>query len=108
MPPARTARFRPTSPLGRHLAQHRDEIITLAQAHKANNVRVFGSVARGEDDEASDIDLLVDLDTDADLLDLAGLTRAVEHLLRHPVDIIPVCMLKPHLAGPALTEAMRL
>lgn len=101
-------RFRPTSPLGRILARHRDEIVALAHAHKASNVRVFGSVVRGEDDETSDIDLLVDLDPGADLLDLAALDLELERLLRHSVDVVPARMLKPHVAPSALADAVQL
>lgn len=104
----RAGRFRPISPLGRILARHRSEIVALAHAHKASNIRVFGSVARGEDDEASDIDLLVDLDPGADLFDLAALDTELTELLGRPVDIVPARMLKPHLAQSALADAVQL
>jgi predicted nucleotidyltransferase len=104
----RATRFRPTSPLGRILARNRDEIVALAHAHKASNVRVFGSVVRGEDDDASDIDLLVDLDPGADLLDLAALDIELERLLGRPVDIVPTRLLKPHVAAAALADAVEL
>lgn len=104
----RAGRFHPTSPLGKILARHRHEIVTLAHAHKASNVRVFGSVARGEDDETSDIDLLVDLDPGADLFDLAALDRELTNLLGHPVDVVPARMLKPPVAPSALTDAVQL
>lgn len=104
----RDRRFRPSSPLGRVLARHRDEIIALARTHNVTNVRVFGSVLRGEDDPTSDIDLLVDLAPGADLFDLAALDVELERLLGHPVDIVPVRMLKPHIAASALTDAVEL
>jgi predicted nucleotidyltransferase len=104
----RAGRFRPTSPLGRILARHRNEIVALAHAHKASNIRVFGSVARGEDDDTSDIDLLVDLDPGADLFDLAALDSELTDLLGHPVDIVPARMLKPHVAPSALADAVQL
>jgi predicted nucleotidyltransferase len=104
----RATRFRPTSPLGRILARHRDEIVALAHAHKVSNVRVFGSVVRGEEDDASDIDVLVDLDPGADLLDLAALDIELERLLGHRVDIVPARMLKPHVAPSALADAVEL
>jgi predicted nucleotidyltransferase/predicted XRE-type DNA-binding protein len=104
----RATRFRPTSPLGRILARHRDEVVALAHAHKASNVRVFGTVVRGEDDDASDIDLLVDLDPGADLFDLAALDIELERLLGRPVDIVPSRMLKPHVAPSALADAVEL
>ena len=104
----RANHFRPRSSLGRILAQHHDEILALAHAHKAENVRVFGSVARGEDHESSDIDLLVDLAPGADLFDLSSLESELEQLLGHPVDVVPTRMLKSHVAQTALTEAVKL
>lgn len=104
----RARHFMPKSPLGRILARHRDEVLALAQAHKVRNVRVFGSVVRGEDDEASDIDLLVDLAPGADLFDLAALDLELERLLGHPVDIVPARMLKPHVAPSVLSDAVEL
>jgi len=104
----RESRFRPKTRLGRLLKQHRDEILTIAQAHKASNLRVFGSVARGEDEPSSDIDLLVDLAPDADLFDVAGLNVELEHLLGHSVDVVPARLLKPRVAASALADAVAL
>jgi predicted nucleotidyltransferase/predicted XRE-type DNA-binding protein len=104
----RAAKFRPSSRLGRLLNKHRDEIVAIAKAHNASNVRVFGSVARGEDEASSDIDLLVDLAPDADLLDVAGLMVDLERLLGHPVDVVPARMLKPRVAPSALQDAVAL
>ena len=66
----------------------RDEILRLAAARGARNVRVFGSVARGEDDPASDIDFLVDLEPGRSLLDLGRLQRDLERLLVAKVDVV--------------------
>jgi predicted nucleotidyltransferase len=55
------------------LNHKRAEILSIAAAHGAHNVRVFGSVVRGDDDEKSDVDFLVDLEDDRNLLDLGGL-----------------------------------
>src|SRR5499425_2111054 len=100
----RDRRFRPSSPLGRVLARHRDEVIALARAHNVTNVRVFGSVVRGEDDATSDIDLLVDLAPGADLFDLAALEVELKRLLGHPIDIVPARMLKAHVAPSAFAD----
>lgn len=70
------------------LAQHRAAILRLAAGHKALDVKVFGSVARGEDGPGSDIDLLVTFRPDASLFDQIALTQAVEDLVGLPVDII--------------------
>lgn len=68
---------------------HLDEIHWVAARHGASNVRVFGSAARGNDREDSDIDLLVDLDEDADLFSLVRLERELSDLLGIDVDVIP-------------------
>jgi uncharacterized protein len=97
----RASRFQSTTPLGRIVVEHRDQILALARAHMATNVRVFGSLARGEDDDASDIDLLVDLEPGADLVDLAALDIELEQLLGHSVDVVPARLLKPRAAADA-------
>lgn len=104
----RASRFQSATPLGRIVVEHRDQILALAQAHKATNVRVFGSLARGEDDDSSDIDLLVDLEPGADLIDLAALDIELEKLLGHPVDIVPARLLKPTAAVTAAADAKQL
>ena len=63
----------PPGPSMAELAQLRAEILAAAARHGASNVRVFGSVARGEADAASDVDFLVDFEPGRSLLDLAGL-----------------------------------
>ena len=63
------------------------DIITIAIKHGASNVRVFGSVARGEGNEKSDIDLLVDLEPGRSLLDHIGLIQDLEDLLGRSVDV---------------------
>lgn len=68
--------------------EKRDDILRLATAHGARNVRVFGSVARSEADAASDIDLLVDLEPGRGLLDLGGLLMNLQALLDRPVDVV--------------------
>ena len=63
------------------------DIITIAIKHGASNVRVFGSVARGEGHETSDVDLLVDLEPGRSLLDHIGLMQDLEDLLGRSVDV---------------------
>ena len=55
------------------LAERRDEVLRLAAEHGARNVRVFGSVARGEADATSDLDFLIELESGRNLLDICGL-----------------------------------
>jgi predicted nucleotidyltransferase len=87
--------------------QHRDAIKALAARHNGGRVRLFGSVARGEEDKDSDIDLLVDFLPGSSLFDLLRLTRELEALLRRPVDVVSRGGLKPRDRG-ILEEAIDL
>lgn len=70
------------------LQSKRDEIIGLAARHGAINVRVFGSVARGEARPDSDVDFLVDLESGRSLFDLGGLLTDLQNLLGCKVDVV--------------------
>ena len=71
-----------------HLRERREEILRIAAARGARNVRVVGSVARGEAVPESDVDLLVDLEDDRDVLDLSGLILDLEEALGRRVDVL--------------------
>jgi hypothetical protein len=71
-------------------------------------VRVFGSVARGDETDESDIDLLVDLDEGVGLVDLVGLGRELTELLGSEVDVVPADALKPGIRDRVLAEAIPL
>lgn len=88
--------------------ERREEILRLAAAHGAHNVRIFGSVARGQDDEASDLDLLVDLEPGRSLLDLGGLLMDVQALLDRPVDVVTERGLRERIRERVLREAVPL
>jgi uncharacterized protein len=90
------------------LATHRSEIMRLAKKHGAGNVRVFGSVARGAADAASDIDFLVDMEPGRSLLDLGGLLSDLEELLGLPVDVVTEPALKERIRPRVLREAVLL
>lgn len=98
----------PDTPLGRRLHQRRKAVLRAAQDRRARNVRVFGSVARGDDTASSDIDLLVDLDEGAGLFDLIGLERELTDLLGIPVDVVPADALKARIRERVLREAVPL
>ena len=70
------------------LKTKRDEILRIAAKHGARNVRVFGSVARGEAGPDSDIDFLVEMEPGRSLLDLGGLWADLSELLGRKVDIV--------------------
>lgn len=84
----------------------RAEILRIAAEYGAHNVRIFGSVARGEDDERSDIDFLVVLDKGRSLLDHAGLVVALEDLLGRKVDVATERGLKERIRERVLSEAV--
>jgi hypothetical protein len=88
-----------TGPVGQRVIKHRPEIKRVAERHGMSNLRVFGSVARGEDRPDSDVDLLVDLAPDASLFTLARLQRELEQILGAPVDLVPSDGLKPGMRG---------
>ncbi len=68
--------------------QRRDDIKTIAARHHGRRVRLFGSVARGDERDGSDIDLLVDFSPGSSLFDLLRLNRELEELFRRPVDVV--------------------
>ena len=70
------------------LHRRRDEIVELAARHRARDVRVFGSAARGEDTAGSDVDLLVEMRPGSSLLDQVRLRRELTALLGVDVDVV--------------------
>jgi len=94
--------------LREHIERHKTEIYRLAERRGARNVRIFGSVVRGEDDLASDVDFLVDLEPDRGLLDLGGLLMDLRDLLQAPVDVIIPSLLKARIRSQVLHEALSL
>lgn len=90
------------------LQRYRAEILDLALRHGAKDVRVFGSLARGEGREDSDLDLLVTLADGRSLLDLVGLKQDLEDLVHRPVDVVTEQALSPYLRERVLSEAIPL
>ena len=86
----------------------RDEILRVAATRGARNIRVFGSVARGDNDAASDVDFLVDLETDRSLFDLSGLLMDLEALLQTEVDVVTERGLRARIREKVLREAVPL
>lgn len=88
------------------LAQHRGEILALARRYGARNVRVFGSVARRDVGEESDLDLLVAMEPGRTLLDVAGLLVDLQDLLGCSVDIVTEGGLRGAFRDRVLAEAV--
>lgn len=90
------------------LRQRRRLIMRLAGLAKIDAVRVTGSVARGDATVGSDIDLIVDPQPTASLLDLAQFADDLEQLLGHPVDVVSARALDPETDGALLADAVAL
>ena len=84
----------------------RDEILHLAAKRGAKNVRVFGSVARGSNDEKSDVDFLVDMEPGRSLFDLIGLLLDLEATLHTPVDVVTENGLRDRVRELVLAESV--
>lgn len=84
------------------------EISRIAAAHGARNVRVFGSVSKGEETADSDLDLLVDMADGRSLFDLIALSEELEEALGVDVDVVTEGSLSPYLRDRILAEAVAL
>ena len=87
---------------------NRDLILQTAARHGAHSIRVFGSVARRQDDSDSDIDFLVEMEPGRSLFDLGGLLMDLENLLNTKVDIVTERGLKERIRERVLNEAVPL
>lgn len=92
-------------PLRARLNTNREELLAALEELGASNVRVFGSVARGDESPTSDIDLLVDLTDDVGMFELGRMRSTAERILDAPVDIVPASSLKTDVAPAVLREA---
>jgi predicted nucleotidyltransferase len=90
------------------LRTRKDEILRVAERNGAGNVRVFGSLARGETDAASDVDFLMDIEPEQSLLDIVRLKRELRELLGCPVDVAEERNLRPGMRERVLSEAVLL
>ena len=90
------------------LRAYKADIVTIAVKHGASNIRVFGSVARGEANEQSDVDLLVDLEPGRSLLDHIGLMQDLEDLLGRSVDVATPSALHKRIKDRVMQDAIPL
>ena len=90
------------------LRAKRGEILRIAAKRGARNVRIFGSAARGEADERSDVDVLVDMEPGRSLLDMGGLLMDLRELLGRDVDVVTEPSLHWYIRDRILREAVPL
>lgn len=95
-------------PIGRRLRRRRGAVLALAAKHGMSNLRVFGSVARGDDGPDSDLDLMVRLPEGAGLFAIARFAEELEELLHVPVDVIPEGTLKQRVRARVEPELVAL
>ncbi|MCG6134715.1 MAG: nucleotidyltransferase family protein [Nostoc sp. LLA-1] len=88
------------------LQDYREEILQIAASYGAYNIRVFGSVARGEARPDSDVDFLVELEPQRTLLDQIALVQSLEELLGRKVDVAESATLHELIRDKVLREAV--
>jgi predicted nucleotidyltransferase len=101
-------RFAATTPLGELVMRHRGELLGAAERRNAGDLRLFGSLARGEDTGNSDVDLLVTLGPDARPLDLLSLACDAEEILGVRVDVGTLASLRPEIRSSVVADAVAL
>ena len=84
------------------------EMVQIATIHGAENLRIFGSVARGENTEASDLDVLIKLVPGSSLLDLVAIKQDLEDLLGCSVDVVSEDAVSPYIRDQVLKDAVSL
>ncbi len=90
------------------LRKNSERIKKIAKKHGAGNVRVFGSISRGEEGPDSDIDFLVDFEADRSLFDLVGLKLELEELLGYNVDLVTEGSIHRLISSRIMKEAVPL
>ncbi|HEX5363266.1 MAG TPA: nucleotidyltransferase family protein [Gallionella sp.] len=88
------------------LRLHRQAIRKIVESHRARNARVFGSTARGEDEEGSDLDLLIEPTPETTLFDIGAIRHELLELLGVPVDVLTPNALPEKLRAQVIAEAV--
>lgn len=83
-----------SGPTGQRVAAHRGELREVLRRHGVTNPEIFGSAARGDDHEGSDVDILVDFPPGTSIIDIIGIQHKLEDLLGAHVDLVPRSGLK--------------
>lgn len=97
-----------SGPTGRRVAACRAELLEVLRRHGVTNPEIFGSAARGDDREGSDVDLLVDFPPGTSIIDIIGIQHELEDLLGVPVDLVPRSGLKERVRSRAAKDLLPL
>lgn len=100
-----------SGPTGQRVAARRGELLEVLRRHGVTNPEIFGSAARGDDREDSDVDLLVDFPAGTDIIDIIGIIgikRELEDVLGVPVDLVPRNGLKERVRSRAAKDLLPL
>jgi len=98
----------PSSEIARRLRKNRRRVLRIARSHGLTKLRVFGSVARGDEITDSDVDLLVDVAPGIGMFEFGRCQSELQALLGAPVDLVSAADLKPGVAEEVLAEARAL
>ena len=90
------------------MATHRRELYDVLRHHGVTNPEIFGSAARGDDHEGSDVDMLVDFPPGTSIIDIIGVQHELEDLLGVPVDLVPRSGLKERVRARAAKDLLPL
>lgn len=94
--------------LGNLIKSKQKQIIDIGRKYGASNIRLFGSVARGESNAHSDIDFLVTMKRGSSLLDIIAIKQEIEDLLGAQVDVVTEASISPYIREEVLREAVNL
>ena len=98
----------PATTIRQRLHELRLDVLAVARRHGASNLRMYGSIAKGQEHNGSDLDLLVDLAAEQTLLGLIQLRQELEDLLGCPVDLTEAESLHPLIRNEILAQALPL
>jgi predicted nucleotidyltransferase len=98
----------PATTIRQRLQDLRLDVLAVARRHGASNLRIYGSIAKGQEHNGSDLDLLVDLAADQTLLGLIQLRQELEDLLGCPVDVTEAETLHPLIRSKILGQSLPL
>jgi len=90
------------------IKNRRNEILAIATRYGASNIRVFGSMAHGNESPESDIDIIVKMEKGRSLLDIIAIKQDIEELLGRKVDVVTEASISPYIRDNVLKEAVSL